>query len=287
MAGVAVVTDSTASLPADQVERYGVRVVALQVVIDEVSRPESDVAVTPALVAESLRKGQRVTTSRPPPDAFPAVYGELAAAGHRAIVSVHLSRAMSATVEAAATAARSSPVPVTVVDSTTLGMGMGFAVLSGADAAARGADAVEVAELVRSRASSSVTFFYVDTLEHLRRGGRIGGPAALLGSALSVKPLLTVAKGSIRPYERVRTAARALARLEDLGVASYDKAARHAEQVDVAVHHLDGLAAAEGLADRLQGRLAMPDQVTIAEVSAVLGAHVGPGTLGIVVSPRP
>ena len=120
-------------------------------------------------------------------------------------------------------------------------MGAGFAVLSGAEAAAAGAPAEAVAALVRRRAVASITYFYVDDLEYLRRGGRIGTAAAVLGSALSVKPLLTVADGVIQAYERVRTASKALARLEELGLAALARAAGQSARVDVAVHHLDNL----------------------------------------------
>lgn len=287
MAGVAVVTDSTASLRPEQVSGTRVTVIPLQVVIDEVSRAESADAVTPAIVARALRDGKRVTTSRPTPDAFAATFDRLARAGYDAIVSAHLSRAMSGTYEAASVAAESAAVPVTVVDSMTVAMGMGFAVLSGAAAAGSGASAGAVAEVIRRRAAAATTFFYVDSLEFLRRGGRIGAAAALLGSALSVKPLLTVSKGEIRPYERVRTASKALARLEELGVSALARAAGTSEHVDVAVHHLDSVEGAEALVAHLRGRVAALGDISVSEVSAVLGAHAGPGTLGIVVSPRP
>jgi len=287
MAGVAVVTDSTASLNLSEAVAAGVAVVPLQVLIDDVSQPETPDAVTPAVVAAALRTGRRVTTSRPSPEAFAAVYAQLTRAGYEAVVSIHLSRAMSGTCEAAELAAEGSPIPVTVLDSKTLAMATGFAVLSAAAAARSGAEAEQVAEIARRRADASTTYFYVDTLEFLRRGGRIGAAAALLGSALSVKPLLTMTDGQIRPYERVRTASKALARLEELGVAALAKAAGTSETVDVAVLHLDDEEGAASLLGRLKGRVSTPGDLIVSEVSAVLGAHVGPGTLGIVVSPRP
>ena len=111
-------------------------------------------------------------------------------------------------------------MPVTVVDCRTLAMAAGFAVLSAAAAARSGSAAEAVVRIAQDRAAASTTYFYVDTLEFLRRGGRIGPAAAVLGSALSVKPLLTVADGQIRPCERVRTESRALARLEGCPVRS-------------------------------------------------------------------
>ncbi|HSU37886.1 MAG TPA: DegV family protein [Propionibacteriaceae bacterium] len=283
MAGVAVVTDSTSSLDPVQATGAHVAVIPLQVVIEDRSRPESEVPA--AEVAAALRAGRRVSTSRPAPEVIGAVYADLAEAGYDAIVSVHLSAKISGTCAAAERAAGTAPVPVTVVDSTTLAMAAGFAVLSGAAAAQAGESAEAVADLVRRRAVASTTYFYVDNLEYLRRGGRIGTAAAMLGSALSVKPLLTVTDGVIQAYERVRTESKALARLEELGLAALAQAAGQSDRVDVAVHHLDNLNGAQRLVDRLSGRVVGSD-IVVSEVSAVLGVHVGPGTLGIVVSPQ-
>ena len=121
---------------------------------------------------------------------------------------MHLSSQMSGTVESARLAAKESPVPTEVVDSGSLGMGLGFAVVSAAIAAAEGRPADEVARAARDRADASSAVFYVDTLEYLRRGGRIGAAAAMLGSALAVKPLLHLVDGHIEPLEKVRTSAR-------------------------------------------------------------------------------
>jgi DegV family protein with EDD domain len=288
-----MVTDSTSSLSPSTADRGDIVIVPLQVVIDGVSRPESlgaadpaSAVVTPAEVARALRAGRVVTTSRPGPAAFVNVYRELAGAGFDAIVSAHLSRAVSGTIDAAAVAAPDAPVPVTVVDAGTVAMATGFAVLAGARTARSGASAEEVAQAVERSAAASTTYFCVADLEHLRRGGRIGAAAALVGSALAVKPLLTVQNGTIQPYERVRTTARAHARLAELAVAALAKAAAAHPGVDVAVHHLDDLTAAERLAHALQGKMPLPGEVVIAELSAVLGVHVGPGTLGVVISPR-
>jgi DegV family protein with EDD domain len=291
VAGVAVVTDSTSSLSRDTCARAEVRVIPLQVVVDDVSRPESPDesgpgSVTPSLVAAALRAGRRITTSRPTPEAFAAVYHQLAEKGYSEIVSVHLSRAMSGTVEAARLAGADAPIPVTVVDSRTIAMAAGFAVLAGASAARAGASAREVAALVRKRADTATTYFSVASLEYLRRGGRIGAASALLGSALAVKPLLTITDGKIQPFERVRTTSRALARLEELGLAALAMAAGRYAGVDIAVHHLDDASGAAEMVARLRGRVSTPVDIIVSEMSAVLGVHVGPGTLGIVVSPR-
>jgi DegV family protein with EDD domain len=285
MAGVAVVTDSTSSLARAAAARAGITVISLQVVLDGQTWPESE--VDPRLVAATLREGKRVTTSRPSSQAFSAVYGSLAAAGHQAVVSVHLSAKISGTCEAAELAARAAPIPVTVVDSRSLGMVTGFAALSGAECAFRGAPVAEVAATIRGRAEASTMYFYVENLDYLRRGGRIKAGTALIGSALSVKPLMTITDGEIRLHERVRTASKAIARLGELGSAGVARAASRNAGVDVAVHHLDNREAAERLRAELTGRIGHQGDVVISELSAVVGGHVGPGTLGVVVAPRP
>ena len=284
MAGVAVVTDSTSSLTSAAADRTGITVISLQVVIDGHSRPESE--VDPHLVAAALREGKRVTTSRPSPHAFSAVYDSLAAAGHQAVVSVHLSARISGTCEAAELAARGAPIPVTVVDSGSLGMVTGFAALSGAECASRGGHVTDVAATIRARAEASTVYFYVSKLDYLRRGGRIKAGAALIGSALSVKPLLTITDGEIRLYDRVRTGSKAIARLEELGLAALARAADRSAGVDLAVHHVDNREAAKRLADDLTGRVGHAGEVVISELSAVVGGHVGPGTVGVVIAPR-
>ena len=277
---VAVVTDSTAYLPPEVVREHGVRVVPLQVVVGGTSYDEGS-GVSSATVADALRTWTPVSTSRPGPHAFLSAYEEAAGEGYDAVVSVHLSADMSGTYESAALGAKESPVPVRVVDSRALGMALGFAVVSAAEAAAAGADADDVAAAAEKRAAASSTVFYVDTLEYLRRGGRIGSAAAFLGSALAIKPLLHLVDGRIEPLEKVRTSAKAIARLEEI---SAERAGSGA--VDAAVHHLANANRAATLAERLRARLDGLGHLHVSEVGAVVGAHVGPGMLAVVISPR-
>ncbi len=203
------------------------------------------------MLADALKDWVPVSTSRPNPEAILEVYDRLAADGAEEIVSVHISSELSGTFESAQLAAKRASVPVTPVDSRQVGMGTGFAVLAAADAIDDGADAATAAEAARTRAANTTSLFYVDTLEYLRRGGRMGAAAALFGSALAVKPILTVDDGRVGPFEKVRTAAKALSRLEELAV----EAAGDAE-VDVAVAHLASPDRATELAERLGDRLA-------------------------------
>ncbi len=278
---VAVVTDSTAYLPKGLAERAHVRVVPLGVVLGGVAHSEG-ADVEPGDVASALRRWTTVTTSRPSPEEFARAYADAAAAGCAAVVSVHLSGEMSGTVDVAALAARSAALPVEVVDSRSLGMGLGFAVLAAAEAAAAGEDLAAVAAAARRRAARTRGFFYLDTLEHLRRGGRIGAAQAFLGTALSAKPLLHLVDGRIAPLEKVRTASRALARLEELAVQA---ASEVGPPVALAVHHLGDESRAGALAGRLAKRLPAAGEIPVSEVGAVVGAHVGPGMLAVVVAP--
>ncbi|MEU8139453.1 DegV family protein [Streptodolium elevatio] len=277
---VAIVTDSTAYLPDAVVEQHGIVVVPLKVVLR--GRPlDEGTEATPAGLAEALRQKRVVTTSRPSPETFAETYRRVAEGGAREIVSVHLSAELSGTYEAALLAARESPVPVRVVDSRTLAMAMGFPVLTAAEAAADGASAEDAATAAEKRAGATSGFFYVDTLEYLRRGGRIGAAAALMGAALAVKPLLHVSDGRVAPLEKVRTSARAISRLEEIALEAAGEG-----RVDVAVHHLASPDRAEALAGRLRERLPQLGELYVSEVGAVIGAHAGPGLLAVVVSPK-
>ncbi|NYG55509.1 DegV family protein [Nocardioides perillae] len=301
-----VVTDSTASLPPALVAERGLVVVPLQVVIGSEVVAEGDEGATPERVAEALRAFVPVSTSRPSPESVLAAYVEAArASGTDELVSVHLSGDMSGTAESAHLAAREAAtrhgLRVLVVDTRQVGVATGYAALAAADVLDAGGSADEAAAAARRRAAAATSLFYVDTLEHLRRGGRIGAAAALLGSALAVKPLLRIEDGRVGSLEKVRTSARALSRLEDLaveaaaladdGLPGEDDEGLHHEQVpvDVGVFHLANpdraaaLAAALGerLADRLEGR-----EVWCGELGAVLGAHVGPGMVAVCTSPR-
>ncbi len=283
---VAIVTDSTAYLPGAVVSAHGIHVVPLHVIIAGTEFSEG-VNVTTAEVAAALRAFKPVSTSRPSPQAFLEAYEKAAGTGADAIVSIHISAEMSSTVESAHLAAQQAPVPVTVVDSRSLGMAMGYAVVSAAEAAAAGASAEDVAARALSRAESATVVFYVDTLEHLRRGGRIGAASAFLGSALAIKPILALTNGHIKGIEKVRTSSRALARLEELAQAGAEGMPDGWCGVDISVHHLDSAARAESLAGRLRERIPTAHAVSVVELGAVVGAHVGPGTIAVAVSPRP
>ena len=307
---MAIVTDSTASLPEGAAERWGVGVVPLDVVVDG-ERHVEGVDLSPDALLAALTHGGRVTTSQPPPAAFASAYERAAASGAREIVSIHLSGELSGTVRAARLAAESSSVPVHVVDSGVVAMALGFAVLDAARFAAgpeapaappaatgplaaarawwharartepRLPSAVEVAEHARTVAASTRVWFLVDSLDHLRRGGRLSVSATAIGIVLGLRPILTLHAGAIDVLEKVRTRRAARERLVALAVA--DVVRRPSARV--AVHHLGQPEIAEALAAEVAaatgGRLV---ETAVCESSAVLAAHAGPGLLAIVVA---
>ncbi len=277
MPTVAVVTDSTACLTDELRERSGVRVVPIHVLVDGQTYLDG-VDITSEEVASALSRLASVSTSKPSPHQFLDAYSAAAHAGAESILSVHLSSALSGTYDAARLAARDAPVPVEVVDSRSIAMGLGFAALNAAHAVDAGAGFADAADVARRSAADSQVLFYVDTLEFLRRGGRIGKASAWLGSALRVKPLLHVVDGEVAPLEKARTANRALGRLAELAVAAAD-----GRDVQVAVQHLQAPQRAQEMADRLRAQL--HTDVVVCEVGAVMGVHVGPGLVAVAVAP--
>lgn len=278
---IAIVTDSTASLAPADAAREGIEVVPLQVIIGADTYTEGE-DVTSEMIAEALAAFVPVSTSRPSPEEFATTYRRLAKGGADEIVSIHLSSRMSGTIDAARLAAREVKVPVTVVDTELVGVGVGFAAGAAARAVASGRGTEEVVEAAQAAAWSTTVTLYVDTLEYLKRGGRVGTAAAFIGSALAVKPILTIEDGSVVPLERVRTAGKALARLEELAV----EAAQACDgDYAIGLQHL----ANERVATAVAGRLAaaLDRDVPVDEVGAAIGAHVGPGMVSVTVTPTP
>jgi DegV family protein with EDD domain len=279
MSVVAIVTDSTAYLP--QSVRGAVHVVPLRVHLGPDTFTEG-VDVTPADVVRTLKAKVPVSTSRPSPAEFAAVYRSCLEAGADHVVSVHLAAALSGTWESAVLASQDFGYGVVrVVDSRGTAAALGFAVEAAATAAAAGESVAAVQQAATAIVDSTKTLFYVDTLEYLRRGGRIGTATALLATSLSVKPLLHMVEGQIVALEKVRTPTRALARLVSL---TADAAGPG--PVDVAVQHLAAPARAEAVAGQLQIALPTIRELHVAELGPVLGAHLGPGVIGVVLVRR-
>lgn len=280
----AVVTDSASALPADWMAGQGkggrLAVIPMPVMVgDEIyGEGEDDISGTIAL---ALASGKSVKTSRPSPGQFEQAYLAAQREGYEAVVSIHISGGLSGTADAARLAAGRVAIPVDVVDSATVGMALGMAVQAGVRSAEEGADAGTVAAAAARQAERTRVYFYVPSLEQLRRGGRIGTAASVLGAMLAIKPILSVEAGKIVPVEKVRSAGRAIARLEELVVTS--ASARPGAQVRLAVHHFGNPGEAEELAARLAAALPQCPPAQISSLPAVLAAHAGLGVLAVIV----
>jgi DegV family protein with EDD domain len=280
MSDVAIVTDSTAYLPAELIERNGVHVVPLYVVFDG-DRPVPEVEITDYdEFFEELRRAERLpTTSQPSVGDFTSAYEPLLAEG-REVVSIHISGGLSGTPEAARQAKEAlerdgkGGEHVTVVDSLTTAGGLGFMVLAAAKAAREGADAAETAAHVAEARGEFKLWFAIDTLEFLKRGGRIGAASAWIGSTLKVKPILTV-EGEMTPVERVRTSSRAFERMVDYARQRKDSGAEA-----WSAQHINAPDQCAALVERCTEVFGHGPTI-VSELGPVLAVHTGPGLLGV------
>lgn len=275
----AVVCDSTAYLPSQLIAERGIEVVSLYVAIDGEQQRETEIGDYGAFFERLRASEDGATTSQPSVGDFVAVYEPLLDAG-REVVSVHISAGISGTCEAAEQARQrlidegKGGERIKVFDSRSAAGGMGLCVLGAAAAAASGGDAEAALARAQQTREELKMWFAIDTLEYLRRGGRIGGASAFIGSALKIKPILTLEE-EITPVERVRTRARSIERLRDYA------RERHGSGLDAwVVQYIQDDETAAGLVD--DGREIFGcEPAFVSEIGAVLGAHVGPGLLGI------
>lgn len=256
---IRLVTDSSADLPEDWVREFGVTVVGLHVV-EEGDRAVSTAAVTPDELADIYRK-------------------LLADPDCTGIVSVHLSRELSRTWQSAADAATRFGGRVLVSDSRCAGMAFGAAVAQCAWAAGNGLGLSATYELAERLCRGASTFAALESLESLRRGGRISALAAIFGSALSMRPIIVLRSGSVGLAAKARTTSKAHDKLRSL---LRDEIGRG--DVVVAVHHHESRARAEEMAGEIRKETPFPERVLVVEFDEVLAWHLGPGTVGVSVT---
>ena len=275
----AVVCDTTAYLPTDLRDRAGILPISLYVSIDGHQQKESEVDDYAGFFERLRASDEGATTSQPSVGDFLEVYEPLLADG-RDVVSIHLSAGISGTVESAEQARRQLVESdkggdrIRIVDSRSAAGGMGIVALAAANSANAGDDGETVAKKAQEARRGLKMWFAVDTLEYLRRGGRIGGARAWIGSALKIKPILTLEE-EITPVERVRTRSRSLERLRDYA------RQRHESDADAwVIQHIRDEETAEALAADCREIFGC-DAVFISEIGPVLGAHVGPGLIGV------
>jgi DegV family protein with EDD domain len=278
MRPVAVVADTTHYLPRELVESSGIQEVSLYVHWQGRQDREADLADFDAYYDYLRTTDELPTTSQPSVGDFLAVYEPLVAEGHD-IVSIHIAGGMSGTYDSALRAKaaleeEAGEERVTVLDSMTACGGLGLVTLAAAAAARGGGDRAAVEARARSAREDLKIWFAIDTMEFLRRGGRVGAARAWLGSTLKIKPILTV-ESEITPIERVRTSGRAFERMVD-----YMRSRRDDGADAWVVQHIQAREQADELAAR--GReIFGSEPAFIGEVGPVIGTHVGPGLLGV------
>jgi len=276
LVAVAVVTDTTSYLPSDLAEANRIHLVSLYVVFGgERTVREADITDYDAFFEELRGADKLPTTSQPSIGDFIEVWEPLLARGDD-VVSIHISGGISGTVQSAQQAAEQLQRDgkggdrVRVLDSATSAGGLGLMALAAAHEAAKGSSLDDVATTATEARESLKMWFAIDTLEFLKRSGRIGGASAWLGSALKIKPILTL-ESEMTPVERVRTSQR---------MVDYAKQRKDSDLNAWVVQHIQAADQAEALAARCR-EVFGHDAVFTSEIGPVLGAHTGPGLLGV------
>ena len=268
---IRIVTDSTCDLPEEIVEEYGITVVPLYINFGDESYLDG-VEISRAEFYERLPDcDPPPTTATPGPNTFTQAYENLAAEGATEILSIHISVSLSGTVNAARLAAEGAPIPVTVLDSGSLSMGVGFLAWTAAQAAAEGRSMDEIVALVEEQGQRTHVFAALDTLEFLRRSGRMNRVMAVLGSWLQMKPLLKMHAGEATA-EKIRTTEHATVRLISLlsDLVPLEK---------VALVHTHALDRVEELCQKVQHILPEGELLSM-DITPVFGTHLGPGAIG-------
>ena len=270
---VRIVTDSSADLPSAEVERLGVDVVPLSIRFGADEYTDGVDLSVGEFYDKLATTADLPETAAPSPGAFEAAFRRQAEAGADQIVCVNLSSGLSATIQSAQNAAKAvDDVDIRVVDSRSITAGLGTQVRVAAEMAADGAGADDIVDAVESLAARTHVFGALDTLDNLKKGGRIGGAQALLGSLLSIKPLLDISSGEVAEAGRARTRRKALEWLRDKVFAL------------PAVEHL---CVAHGMAPDLEQMLALlaprygADQINVTLIGPTIGTHGGPRVMGL------
>jgi DegV family protein with EDD domain len=276
---IAIVTDSSVNVPAEIQQECGMRVVPLKVIFDGQTFQDG-VDLAPTRFYEMLRTASELpTTSQPSTGDFVEVYSRLSEEAD-AIVSIHLSELLSGTLKSAHAARELvNHVPIEIVDSRSVSLGLGFMVVAAARAVQEGKGLSEVTAATKRLIPKMNIIFVVDTLKYLHMGGRIGGASAMLGSALKIKPLLHICDGEVNPLERVRSKCRAIDRMLEI-MAQRLEAENSDGILRAAVVHADRADEALELQERVQSRF-QPVESYLTDLTPAVGVHVGPGTLGL------
>ncbi|MDG2023040.1 MAG: DegV family protein [Actinomycetota bacterium] len=274
MNSVQIVTDSSCDLPEDLINQFGIGIVPLKIRFGQTEFVDRLELTTDQFWEKCRETDELPSTAAPAPGAFIAEFQRAADEGASGVVAIVLSGELSATIEAAQQAAREveGNIDVRVVDSRTVTLGLGAVVVAAAQAAKGGADIDEVSNIATDSAARTHVHAALDTLENLRKGGRIGAAGSLLGSMLSIKPLIEVRDGVVEPAGKQRTRTKALSYL----VKVVEEHAQQIESIYVTHAACDDV---DSFVERIQS-LVQTD-VLVGQVGPVVGAHAGIGTIGV------
>lgn len=281
---VRIVLDSTSYLTGEHIRGYGIEEVSLSVIWGDRSRQELEITDLKSFYDELRDMKNLPTTSQPSIGQFLEAYRPIIDAGDE-IVSIHLSSGISGTYNSALQAREqllregARDDAITVLDSGRACGGYGLLALAAASKARAGGSMQEVLEAYEQMRAGVSFWFAIDTLEYLRRGGRIGALANLVGTAMKIKPIMTVTAEGIIPVERVRTESRVLARMAELTIDAMP------ENGGYYVQHIQAPDRAQVVADAIKQHVGYPATVDLAEIGPVIGAHIGPGLIGVGVCP--
>ena len=271
---IGIVTDSTAYLSQELIEQHKLSVVPVQVIIDGEAFSDSTDLLT-SKVIPALRSNQTVTTARPSVQNFVEIYQAQVSAGAKSILSIHLSSELSGTYESAVLAARQMNVPVTAIDSRGVAGFLQLVVLNAVRLRSQGLEISEIENVLTKQCARIKMYFYVDTLEFLERGGRLSAFKSKVGQFLTVKPILKMQDGKVELQELVRSETKALNRIIDLAC---DQGTAHTFLINHIASPDRALLISEAICDELK-----IEPINIVTAGAVVGAHVGPGTVAVVI----
>lgn len=270
---IKIVTDSSCDLPQDLVDRLGITVVSLSIRFGDEEFIDRTGITTSEFWARCATSATLPETAAPSPGQFEQAYRQLKSEGASGIVVVSLSSSLSATMQSAEIASRavSGEIPISIVDSRNASLGLGLTVLECAEAAARGASMDEIVALANDLAPRTKVFGALDTLENLKKGGRIGGAKAMMASALAIKPLIEVREGLVTEAGRARTRSKALAHLIDTlkSFPSIERLGVLQAQCTDTEHFLTMV------------REVYSGDIIVGDIGAVIGTHAGKGTIGL------
>ncbi len=273
---IRIFSDTTSGIPTEEARKMGITYLP-QIIIfgEEVFRDDYEITVE-TFMQKLLSSTVSPKTAAPPPELYKPYYEEFSKAGDEMIVLCPSSD-VSGTYRSALVAAQDFPdAKIHVVDTRTIGSGLGVLVNEALEWARQGRSAEEIVKHTGDLGKREIIYLYVDTLEYLRRGGRIGGASALLGEMLQIKPILRMANGRIEPFEKLRTKKKALARLKEL---VYEQCPPSPSSF-LHIQHCEAMEEARALAEDFKAHFSFPEVPIITLPPAVI-THAGPGTVSV------